>query len=796
MALTAETARREFVFARRKIQSPALRVQRELMDRSRLKLDIIALSVFFCIVFFALSLLSYDPADPPSSFNWPPNSSVRNLCGTVGATVAFGTIAGIGAGVFVLFAGLVVLDVLLFLRRSASDKMLRLVGWLLILSGTSAVADKLFPTVGPSTPVGSGGYWGAFLIHLLEAYFSAAGTWLILVAMFVVGLLLTVDYVLLRAARLSLCLLRSVVSRPWRLLVAKPKRRSASHPNGKVIETPIPVAVTETGRNDHDSETEESGQSRVQPATSIPLNTPDEAGVELSDEDLASRLDQASTSVVDNLPHQLPTFDLLEDPEPFPYDEQTASIRKKARLLEKKLAEFGYKVRVVQIDTGPVITQFEVALEAGLRVNKIHSLADDLAISLKAPSVRIVAPIPGRATVGIEVPNDRRAKVQLKAVIRGLGEKAAKMRIPLFLGDDVKGNPMVYDLTEMPHLLIAGRTGTGKSVCLNAMILSILMTRRPDEVKMLMIDPKMVELSQYRRIPHLMHPVVTDMKKAEAMLAWAVDKMEERYDLLARAGVRHMSTYNQLGAEEIYARLKPEDEEERARIPEHMAYIVIFADEMADLMMTAPKEVEGHIIRLAQKSRAVGIHLIVATQKPTVDVITGLIKSNLPCRIAFQVSSRSDSRVVLDESGAEKLLGHGDMLFLVPGTSQLVRAQGTYAGDAEIDGVVQFLENYEPEYAHELIQLNTSGSDKKDYTASLRDRDELYEEAIDIVVREGRGSVSLLQRGLGIGYGRAARLIDYMAEDGLVGDYNGSQAREVLCTPEQWEEMKFKEPSV
>jgi S-DNA-T family DNA segregation ATPase FtsK/SpoIIIE len=404
--------------------------------------------------------------------------------------------------------------------------------------------------------------------------------------------------------------------------------------------------------------------------------------------------------------------------------------------------------------------------------------------------VRIVAPLPNRDTVGVEVPNDQRAAVRLKEVVQGSGKRAVKMRIPLFLGKDVKGQPLVFDLCDMPHLLIAGRTGTGKSVCLNSMILSILMTRRPDEVKMLMIDPKMVELSQYRRIPHLMHPVVTDMKKAEAMLAWAVDKMEERYDILARAGVRHVSTYNQLGEDEIFARLKPTDDEDQARIPTHMPYIVIFADEMADLMMTAPREVEGHIIRLAQKSRAVGIHLIVATQKPTVDVITGLIKSNLPARIAFQVSSRSDSRVVLDEMGAEKLLGHGDMLFLLPGTSHLIRAQGTYASDKEINGVVQFLESYEPQYSRELVQLPTAGTDKEGGSTTLRDRDELYEQAIDIVVREGRGSVSLLQRAMGIGYGRAARLVDYMAEDGIVGDYNGSQAREVLYTPEEWETVK------
>jgi S-DNA-T family DNA segregation ATPase FtsK/SpoIIIE len=389
------------------------------------------------------------------------------------------------------------------------------------------------------------------------------------------------------------------------------------------------------------------------------------------------------------------------------------------------------------------------------------------------------------------VPNEHRAIVRLKEVLLAAAKKAARMRVPLFLGKDTEGRPLVYDLAEMPHLLIAGRTGTGKSVCLNAIILSMLMTRRPDEVKMIMIDPKRVELSDYARLPHLMHPIVTDMKKAEAILAWAVDKMEERYDLLSRARVRNIAGYNELPPDEILRRTDPIDEDERARIPERMPYIVIFVDELADLMMVLKKEVEGHIIRLAQKSRAAGIHLVVATQKPTVDVITGLIKSNLPARICFQVSSRSDSRVVLDEMGADKLLGKGDMLFLQPGTSTLIRAQGTYLADTEIQKVVETLES-DPCYAEELIRLRTDGGEGEGgLMGALRARDdELYEAAIDIVVREGRGSVSLLQRALGIGYGRAARLIDYMAEDGIVGSYNGSNAREVLFTPEQWEQMK------
>ena len=491
--------------------------------------------------------------------------------------------------------------------------------------------------------------------------------------------------------------------------------------------------------------------------------------------------------------YELPDVELLEEPEHVDYELLAKKARLAAVTLEKTFQEFGLNIRVSEVDTGPVITQFELDLEPGLRLSKVTALEDDLAIALRVPSVRIVAPIPGRNTVGVEVPNEQQVIVRLRELLLSSGADVERFRIPLLLGKDVSGHPLAVDLAKMPHLLIAGRTGTGKSVCLNALILSILMTRTPDEVRMLMIDPKMVELSPYRKLPHLMHPVITDMKQAEAVLAWAVDKMEERYDLLARVGVRHLDAYNRLSREKILDRLGiSELHEEAQNVPHRMPYIVIVADEMADLMMTSGKDVEAHIIRLAQKSRAVGIHLVLATQKPTVDVITGLIKSNLPARISFQVASRMDSRVVLDEGGAERLLGCGDMLYLAPGTSRVSRAQGTYVTDEEISSVIDFFSDQEPDYSEELqsVVAASSGRSGSAGDSGPRQADALYDSAIDVVVREGRGSVSLLQRCLGIGYGRAARMIDWMAEDGIVGDYNGAQAREVLWTPEQWEAEK------
>jgi DNA segregation ATPase FtsK/SpoIIIE, S-DNA-T family len=499
------------------------------------------------------------------------------------------------------------------------------------------------------------------------------------------------------------------------------------------------------------------------------------------------QLEAAEQQSAEETDYELPPLDLLLPNEDVCYEEHEKEVRRKAKILEKTFKDFGFNIRVVEIETGPVIAQYEVELEAGLRLSKITGLADDLAIALRVPSVRIVAPIPGKNTVGIEVPNEHRQLVRLREVIEETNGRAKRMKIPIYLGKDVAGNPMAVDLTTLPHLLIAGRTGTGKSVCLNSIILSMLMSRGPDEVRMLMIDPKMVELSGYRKLPHLMHPVVTDMRKAEAILAWAVDKMEERYQLLSRAGVRHLSVYNQLGDDELRDRIRPESDDEWRQIPRHLPYIVIVADEMADLMMTAGKDVEQHIIRLAQKSRAVGIHLILATQKPTVDVITGLIKSNLPARIAFQVASRTDSRVVLDEMGADKLLGNGDMLFLLPGTSTMLRGQGTYLSDDEITRVVDFVGVDDPQFAGELMQLKTKDELEAAGGGNFQSRDDLYDAAVDIVIRERRGSCSLLQRALGIGYGRAARLIDFMAEDGVVGQYNGSQARDVLISLEDWE---------
>ncbi len=784
---------------------------------------------------------------------YPVDQATQNACGPWGSLISSAMLDGLGLGAYYVVLSLVALAVLLLFGIEVDSPVLRSIGWCASLIGLTTLATMIVPSISPGTVIGSGGMAGALGAGVLRYYFAHAGGFVLAVSILVGGLLLCTDYVLVHIGLLlggltlagvrSQGLILPMQIRPddeedeydeeyedaeegddgevairvgGRKIKLYDEETGVEHEEADEVEYEDDeeeeyVEDDEEVEADCDEEVADDDADVEEPEIAVKsqAKSEDETGYlrsrngrrrltpfkirrppEPEDRDtVMSKLDEADMCE-SNENYQLPSVDLLQSGDSFDYEEQAKEVRRKAKILEKTFKSFGYDVKVVEIETGPVIAQYEIELEAGLRLSKITGLADDVAIALRVPSVRIVAPIPGKNTVGIEVPNEERQLVRLSEVMAESTTKHKKMSIPVFLGKDVSGNPLAFDLAKLPHLLIAGRTGTGKSVCLNAIIASILMTKGPDEVRMLMIDPKMVELSGYKTLPHLMHPVVTDMRKAEAILAWAVDKMEERYAILAQAGVRHVTGYNQLSEEVLMERFDPQSDEERAAIPLHMPFIVIVADEMADLMMTAGKEVEQHIIRLAQKSRAVGIHLILATQKPTVDVITGLIKSNLPARLAFQVASRTDSRVVLDEMGADKLLGNGDMLFLYPGTSTLLRGQGTFLGDDEINAIVdaasQGKQNFVKELVHLKVEKEQEGTDSK----QIRKRDDLYEDAIEVVVREGRGSCSLLQRALGIGYGRAARLIDFMAEDGIVGPYAGSQAREVIMTMAEFQSIK------
>ncbi len=475
----------------------------------------------------------------------------------------------------------------------------------------------------------------------------------------------------------------------------------------------------------------------------------------------------------ENTSYVLPPASLLRDT---PANDQSAeydSIQANAQKLERTFLSFGVKARVTQVHLGPAVTKYEVLPDTGVKVSRIVSLSDDIALALAASDIRIEAPIPGKSAVGIEVPNHSVAVVSLREVIEAKENNKPNSKLMIALGRDVTGKAMMAELNKMPHVLVAGSTGSGKSVCINGIIVSILLRAKPHEVKMMMIDPKMVELNVYNGVPHLLAPVVTDPRKASQALKKVVAEMERRYELFSHTGTRNIEGYN-----DHIEQWNEENDEKHPRMP----YIVVIVDELADLMMVASSDVEDSITRLAQMARAAGIHLIIATQRPSVDVITGIIKANIPSRIAFAVSSAVDSRTILDGSGAEKLLGRGDMLFLPAGASKPVRIQGAFVSDNEVEAVVDFvIEQQKAQYQEEMIP-----SEVEDAPA-YEETDELYDDAVQLVLEMQTASVSMLQRRFRIGYSRAARIVDQMEARGVVGPPEGSKPRQVLLTREEAE---------
>jgi S-DNA-T family DNA segregation ATPase FtsK/SpoIIIE len=481
--------------------------------------------------------------------------------------------------------------------------------------------------------------------------------------------------------------------------------------------------------------------------------------------------------------YKLPPLELLSraaDRNPISHK----SVNESISILEKTLRDFGVDAAVTRVTRGPTVTRFEVELGSGVKVNRVLNLSDDIAYALASPDIRIITPIPGKSAIGIEIPNRERDLVTLGDIMTMPKSRKSSSPLNIGLGMDVSGQPIMVDLRDMPHLLLAGATGTGKSCCINSMVASVLLSAPPHEVRMLMVDPKYVELSHFNGISHLLSPVITDPKKASGALAWVVREMEQRYQVLSKAGVKNIIAYH-AGLKEGLE--KEVDEKGEKQFPP-MPYMLVVIDELADLMMVAPAEVEDSIARIAQMARAVGIHLVVATQRPSVDVVTGLIKANMPSRIAFTVASQADSRVILDVGGAEKLVGHGDMLFLPAGSSKAIRVQGAYISEREINSIAAFIKRQrQADYQKEIMEEASAG--KREQT---RD-DELLEEAIDTVVRMGAASASLLQRKLSVGYARAARLVDLMEEMGVVGGYEGSKPRAVLMTAEELEERRRRE---
>ncbi len=495
--------------------------------------------------------------------------------------------------------------------------------------------------------------------------------------------------------------------------------------------------------------------------------------------------------------YQFPPLSLLRDPAKSDVNSSEEEHRQNAENLLRILAEFGVEVTLGEIHVGPVITRYEVIPAAGVRVEKIASLDKNIALGMRAQSVRIMAPIPGKAAVGVEVPNQKRMEVGLREIIESEDWAGAKAELPIALGKDVSGKPLVSDLAKMPHLLIAGATGSGKSVCINAIIASLLYHASPRDVRLLMIDPKIVELKIFNVLPHMLIPVVTEAKKVPAALKWLLREMEKRYQIFAKVGVRNISGFNNrkksakeaTPAAEAQATLDVASSAGDIEVPDHLYYVIAIIDELADLMLAAPAEIETSVARLAQLARATGIHIIIATQRPSVNVITGVIKANLPSRIAFQVASQVDSRTIIDTKGAETLIGRGDMLFSPPGSSKLVRAQGALVSDEEINRILEFLQrNGPPAYAQDVqahIDRAASEEDEEeeadeDTEGEMGDDEELFKQAVEVLKASRRASTSMLQRRLRIGYNRAARVMELMEGKGIVGPENGAQPREIL----------------
>lgn len=768
----------------------------------RLLKDVLAINLFAACVFVSASLLTYNRADIVFS-QWPQSETILNACGILGAYIGFGVLFNFGLAGYVIPFLLLVFGHQVMFRGRVTKVWLRIIGGLSLMVLMAALLSVVGLDLGSKHALPSdGGLIGSFIGARLLTILSPFAAMLILSSTGLAVLVFTTGMELIEITAMFLAIVVTIFEKLAALISGK----RGTAPKPPVVREQTAPADDKNNVPDREKERmcqeaearqreleeqfrqeaarkSEEDEKRRTAAEKIQPRTENEPPHVKSTSDMP--LDEGEIPEIK--PFRLPDVATLEKKKkPKKSDDDVSVIAGKAAQIESTLKQFNIDVSVVNIERGPTISQFELELAPGIKTNKILAYTDDIARALKAVSVRVNAPIPGRSTIGVEVPNVQKDEVNLRELIESdeYRNNADKYTLPLFLGKDLTGKPLISDLTRMPHLLIAGSTGSGKSVCVNSIILSILMTRTPDEARFIMIDPKIVELSDFRDIPHLACPVVTEAKKASAVLDWAVRKMEIRYRAMAACGVRHISDYNALDDKTRMKKLAAAKDS----LPEYgvefrMPHLVVIADEFADLMMVASKDVETSVTRLAQKSRAVGIHVILATQRPSVDVITGLIKTNIATRIAFKTASKVDSRTILDSNGAEALLGMGDMLFVPPRVHSLVRAQGTFVTDKEIKAVVKAVKNERAvEYFEELSSRNLEDMDNSD-------EDEMYWEAVRIVVEHQRGSVSLLQRKLGLGYNRASRLIELMEEGGVVGPNVGSQAREVFLKPEDLDSM-------
>jgi DNA segregation ATPase FtsK/SpoIIIE, S-DNA-T family len=721
---------------------------------STIPIHITGLFLIFAAVFFLLALISYSPTDPGFTLS-KHTDTFHNWMGFVGSYIADGLYIILGVWAFALPIFLVDYAWRYCIRKhpinwmhfaSTAIIMFAVLGLLHIFVGEL----KLF-----STTIKAGGAIGKIIGDSLVGYLNRWGSVMMLLMLLAGGIMMGYDMASpVRGVRDVIELIKN--------------RRLTKNRRGIVERTP---ETRPSKKASHNSRPDKESSIKEPRITMMEHEGPDSSEVPK----------QATLDFIDN--YQIPPISLLNNPPSKSRTITEKELKANASLILSKLKDFGVDGEILEIKPGPVITMYEFTPAAGIKINKIVSLADDLAMALKAAPVRVVAPIPGKNAVGIEIPNRSRELVSLRRILASKEFTAANAPLTLALGTDIEGAPVVTNLAKMPHLLIAGATGTGKSVGLNTMILSLLYKNNPSELKFIMIDPKRIELSHYEGIPHLLHPVVIDPREALPVLKWAVSEMEQRYIIFKDHGMKGLDSYNKKVKKEnpeartTLATLTTEDSED-GLLPK----IVVVIDEMADLMMIN-REVEVFIARLAQMARAAGIYMIVATQRPSVDVITGLIKSNFPSRISFRVSSKIDSRTILDSSGADQLLGLGDMLFLLPGTSNLKRVHGAYVSEDELSKVIEFIrEQKGPDYIKEIdTQIEQLSREDGDLNGLIEESDPVYDEALEFVTNKGSASISLIQRRFRVGYNRAARIIEQMETEGILGPADAAgKPRKVL----------------
>mgnify|MGYP000270888263 FL=1 len=750
--------------------------------------------VALCLILL-LALLSYSPEDPGWSHTGS-RAGVANLIGPAGAWMSDISFALFGLMAYLLpvLLGVRALQILrtYFLREpsefDSATVVLRVVGFMLVMISATSLANIQYEDIANTYPEGMGGILGEYVGVAIISMFSHTGSTLLLLALFLFGLTVFADISWIKLID-YLGMSTIVIGGKARNYYSQRsiQRKEAKKAKAAVSERLVKVESAAKRK-------ETKVPPVIQPVTQSKRPSP-----------RVLREKQQKLFDDSELVGSLPQINLLDPPDKSGATGYSAdSLEHLSRLLELKLQDFGITAEVTEVLPGPVVTRFEIQPAPGIKVSRISGLAKDLARSMAVISVRVVEVIPGKSVVGIEIPNEKREMVRLSEVISSEAFDRSSSPLTLALGNDIAGIPTVADLARMPHLLVAGTTGSGKSVGINAMLLSLLLKASPDEVKLILIDPKMLELSIYDDIPHLLTPVITDMKDAASGLRWCVGEMERRYKLMAALGVRNIAGYNRKIEDSIKAgnpivdplwTFDPsavgwDETEEPPQAPmlEALPYIVVVIDEFADMMMIVGKKVEQLIARIAQKARAAGIHLILATQRPSVDVITGLIKANVPTRIAFQVSSKIDSRTILDQGGAEQLLGHGDMLYLPPGTSVPERIHGAFVDDHEVHKVVaDWKRRGTPSYLSDITDeasvssIAVPGFDTTDENGDDAESDPLYDEAVAFVLESGKASISSVQRKLRVGYNRAARLIEQMEASGVVSPMSSNGSREILA---------------